>query len=165
MRHLLVLAALAAALALAPSALAGGWATVGMAPLPDDVEPGATWSPRITILQHGRTPLDGLAPTVAIRDDGGASHTFPAAATDEPGVYAAEVTFPTAGRWSVVVESGFGDSRLTYGPVTIDDAGGAATDGWAPLPGAALVAALALALLAGGALAFRRARRLTPASR
>jgi hypothetical protein len=136
-----------------------------MAPLPDDVEPGATWSPRITILQHGRTPLDGLAPTVAISDEGGASHMFTATPTDEPGVYAADVAFPAEGRWNVVIESGFGDSRLTYGPVTIEDTGGAAMDGWAPLPGAALVAALALALLAGGALAVRRARRLTPASR
>jgi hypothetical protein len=90
---------------------------------------------------------------------------FTATPTDEPGVYAADVAFPAEGRWNVVIESGFGDSRLTYGPVTIEDTGGAATDGWAPLPGAALVAALALALLAGGALAVRRARRLTPASR
>jgi hypothetical protein len=165
MRHLLVLAALAVALAAAPAALAGGWATVGVAPLPDDVEPGATWTPRITILQHGRTPLDGLAPTVTIRDEDGTTQTFAATATGEPGVYEASVTFPAGGRWNVVAESGFGDSRLTYGPVTIDDGAGAGTGGWPSVPAGGVVLGLALLLLAGGAIAVRRSRRLAPASR
>ena len=113
MRKLIVLAALAAGLAVPVSASAGGWATVGIDPLPDGTAAGGTWSPSITIRQHGRTPLDGLLPVVTITDEGGASHDFTAEPAGEPGVYTADVSFPEAGSWDVVVESGFGDSRLT----------------------------------------------------
>jgi YtkA-like len=164
MRYLFALAASAAALLAPGAALAGGWATVGVAPLPDDVAPGATWSPEITILQHGRTPLDGLSPTVTIRDEEGASHSSTATPSEESGVYLASVVFPEAGRWGVVVDSGFGDSRLTFGPVRIGDGASSGSDLWS-LPTGGLAVAAALALLAGGAIAARRSRRLTPASR
>lgn len=164
MRHLLVLAALVFALTPA-SAGAGGWATVGMAPLPDGVEPGATWSPEITILQHGRTPLDGLSPTVTISDDGGASHSFTATPTGETGVYEARVVFPDAGSYRVVVDSGFGDSRLTYGPVTIEGGAPGGADGWSPPTALLALVGAALALLTAATLGVRRLRRLAPASR
>jgi hypothetical protein len=164
MRYLVTLSALAVALAASGTALAGGWATVGIAPLPDDVHAGGTWQPEITILQHGRTPLEGLAPVVTISEDGGSSQEFGAQPTEAPGVYVASVTFPEAGRWSVVVDSGFGESRLTYGPVTIAE-GAPGGDDVGPLPAAGLaVAAAALLLLALGGLVLRRHRRLTPAS-
>ena len=162
MRKLIVLAALAAGLTAVTSASAGGWATLGIAPLPDGTEAGGTWSPDITIRQHGQTPLDGLMPFVTISDGNGASHEFVAEPAGEPGVYTAEVTFPEAGSWHVVVESGFGDSRLTYGPVSVvGDAPGGGSD--APTAG---LLALAAALAVGGAavLGVRRLRKLTPAS-
>lgn len=164
MRYLFVLAALVFALAPA-SAGAGGWATVGMAPLPDGVEPGATWSPEITILQHGRTPLDGLSPSVTISDDGGASHSFTATPAGEPGVYEASVVFPDAGSYRIVVESGFGDSRLTYGPVTIEGGAPGGADGWSPPTAAIALVGAALVLLAAATFGVRRLRRLAPASR
>jgi hypothetical protein len=164
MRHLFVLAALVFALTPA-SAGAGGWATVGMAPLPDGVEPGATWSPEITILQHGRTPLDGLTPTVTISDDGGVSHSFTATPTGGTGVYEARVVFPDAGSYRVVVDSGFGDSRLTYGPVTIEGGAPGGADGWSPPAGVPALVGAALVLLAAATLGVRRLRRLAPASR
>jgi hypothetical protein len=163
MRYLIALSTLAVALAASGTALGGGWATVGMNPLPDDVDAGATWRPEITILQHGQTPLDGLAPYVRISEGGGSSQEFLATPTGEPGVYEASVTFPEAGRWSVVVDSGFGDSRLTHGPVTIDDGAPAGGD-LGPFPATGLVLVAAFALLALGALVVRRHRRLTPAS-
>ena len=162
MRKLIVLAALAAGLAVATSASAGGWATLGIDPLPDGTAAGGTWSPSITIRQHGRTPLDGLLPVVTITDVGGASHDFTAEPAGEPGVYTADVSFPEAGSWDVVVESGLGDSRLTYGPVSVV---GDATGGGAGAPTTGLLA-LAAALALGGAavLGVRRLRKLTPAS-
>ena len=64
MRLLVVLSAVAAALAIAPSASPGGWATVGFEPLPDGTSAGGTWSPTIFVKQHGVTPLAGLTPVV-----------------------------------------------------------------------------------------------------
>ena len=162
MRNLIALAALAVALGASGTALAGGWATVGIDPLPDGTEAGGTWSPDITIRQHGQTPLDGLMPVVTISDVGGASHDFLAAPAGEPGVYTADVVFPEAGSWDVVVESGFGDSRLTYGPVSIVGAPGG---GGSRVPTTGLLALVAaLALGAAAILGVRRLRRLTPAS-
>lgn len=166
MRQLVVLFALAAALAASGVASAGGWATVGFSPLPDGTAAGGTWSPRITVLQHGRTPLVGLAPVLTIRDvDSGTSRRTTAVATSEPGVYEARIVFPTAGRWQVAIESGFGDSGVTYGPATIGRATG---DGGSPaLPFGVLAAAAAVALVlaAAGVLGARRLRKLAPAGR
>lgn len=163
MRKLIVLSALVAALASAATVGAGGWATVGIDPLPDGVEAGGTWNTEITIRQHGRTPLDGLSPAVTIFEDGGATDVFSATPTGEPGVYAASVVFPEAGSWNVVVDSGFGDSRLTYGPVTVD--AGSPGGSTSPIPATGLLAVgAALALVAIGVFGVRRLRRLTPAS-
>lgn len=164
MRSLVVLYAVVAALAAVPVASSGGWATVGFAPLPDGTSSGGTWSPDIFVKQHGVTPLEGLTPVVEITDDGtGATETFIATDTSEPGVYTADVVFPSEGDWRVTIRSGFGDSNVTYGPVEIgapDMGGGDSRE----LPVAGL-GAIVLVLAAGIALAVgRRSRRLTPAS-
>lgn len=164
MRLLVVLSAVAAALAIAPSASPGGWATVGFEPLPDGTSSGGTWSPTIFVKQHGVTPLAGLTPVVEIYDDEtGAVARFPAVESSEAGVYKADVVFPAEGDWRVTIDSGFGDSQASYGPVAIGPP--VAGDGGSrelPVVG---MGVLALALL-GGALLFgiRRLRRLTPAS-
>jgi hypothetical protein len=169
MRHLVVVAAIATALIATGSASAGGWATIGLdPPFPPDGGggPGAPWDTEMTILQHGQTPLTGLHPTISITlEDTGRTETFAATETEEPGVYSASVVFPEAGSWTVVADSTFGESRLTYGPVLIEPgpAGGGAgsDDGFPVLP---LVAVLG-ALVAGAAALFgvRRQRRLHPA--
>lgn len=164
MRLLVVLSAVAAALAIAPSASPGGWATVGFEPLPDGTSAGGTWSPTIFVKQHGVTPLTGLQPVVWIVDDAtGAAAEFLASETSEAGVYEADVVFPTQGDWRLTIQSGFGDSHVSYGPFAIGSP--AARDGGSrelPVVGLGVVA---LALL-GGAVLFgaRRHRRLTPAS-
>ena len=164
MRALVLLSTLAAVLVATGTATAGGWATVGIAPLPDGTEAGATWRPEITILQHGRTPLDGLAPAVRITDEQGVSREFLALAAGRPGVYDASVVFPEAGEWRVAVESGFGDSRLTYGPVSITSEPQAGTP--ASFPTGWLVAlASAVTLSTMLVLGSRRLRRLAPAGR
>jgi YtkA-like len=169
MRYLIMVATVAAALIAltAPSgASAGGWATVGLdPPLPAGVGPGDTWDTNMIILQHGQTPLTGLSPTITItREETGTSETFMATETDEPGVYAASVVFPEAGSWRIVADSTFGDSRLTYGPVTIEPGPGAGVGGSDDgLPVLPLLAVLG-ALVVGAALfGVRRQRRLHPA--
>lgn len=164
MRLLVVLSAVAAALAIAPSASPGGWASVGFEPLPDGTSAGGTWSPTIFVKQHGVTPLTGLTPVVEIYDDEtGAVARFPAAESSEAGIYKADVVFPAEGNWRVTIDSGFGESQVSYGPVAIGPPG-AGDSGSLELPVIGL-GVVALALL-GGALLFgaRRLRRLTPAS-
>jgi hypothetical protein len=163
MRVLIVLCAAVAALAVAPSATSGGWATVGFEPLPDGMSAGGTWNPTIFVKQHGVTPLGGLQPIVEISDDSGATRTFTATETSEVGVYRADVVFPAAGEWNVRIDSGFLDSHVTYGPVAIG-APVVGDGGGRELPVVGFGVALLALLGVAGALLARRSRRLTPAS-
>jgi hypothetical protein len=164
MRVFAVVSAIVCALVLPGLAAAGGWATVGFAPLPDGTAAGRTWTPTIFVKQHGVTPLEGLQPVVMIEKTGSAESTkFLASAGSEAGVYHADVVFPSAGDWRITIMSGFGDSQVTYGPVKIGDPA-APGGGSEPLPVIGF-GVLALAVLAVFALvAVRRSRRLTPAS-
>jgi hypothetical protein len=132
-RSLLVLAA-ASALALAGTASAGGWATVQLSSTPRGLSAGEPWVVDITVLQHGRTPLDGLKPTLTIRKassraTGGAgkgrltTRTFAARPTGRTGVYRVRVVFPSAGTWRYEVYDGFvqyaGARTHRYSPVKI----------------------------------------------
>jgi hypothetical protein len=162
MRVLVVVTAIAAALAIVPTASPGGWATVGFEPLPDGVSAGSTWNPRIFVKQHGVTPLAGLQPVVLIREEqSGAETKVLATPTSEIGVYEADVVFPSQGDWRVTILSGFGDSQVTYGPVEI----GRGTTSGGGLPELPVAGIAALVVLVGGfvVIAARRSRRLTPA--
>jgi hypothetical protein len=103
-----LIAAIAAALAVPAAATAGGWATVGFDPPPEGLAPGEPWQVDLTVLQHGRTPLEGVHPRVIVRsEDGGEPESFPARATGKPGVYRATVVFESAGTWKLAVDDGF----------------------------------------------------------
>jgi hypothetical protein len=132
-RSLLVLAA-ASALALAGTALAGGWATVQLSSTPRGLSAGEPWVVNITVLQHGRTPLDGLKPTLTIRKASSrttsvaakprlTTRTFAARPAGSTGVYRVRVVFPSAGTWRYEVYDGFvqyGGARTHhYAPVKI----------------------------------------------
>jgi hypothetical protein len=126
-KRLVLLAATAAALAAPAGATAGGWATVGLDSLPDGVAPGEPWTVELTILQHGRTPLEGVRPSVIVEKAGEeTTRSFPARETDEPGVYRVTVVFASAGTWSYMVDDGFSATH-TYGPVEIRAAGDGAS--------------------------------------
>ncbi len=147
----LAVAAIAAAV-LIPGASGGGWATVGLSSLPGGTPAGGKWSVDMTVLQHGRTPLEGIAPVITIVNTDGDSHRFVGAPTGKPGVYHADVVFPSAGTWSYEVWDDFSQTH-TFKPVQI----GAPGDSVPSLPlGVALALALALALAAGTVLALRR---------
>ena len=95
MRRLLIAVPLVF-LALVSTAVAGGWATVGMSSTPDGVQPGKPWVVDMTVLQHGRTPLEGLSPSLTIVN-GDARQTFHAKETKEPGVYRVARDVPDRG--------------------------------------------------------------------
>jgi hypothetical protein len=103
-----VLLALVLALAVPATAAAGGFATVGLAPPPAGVGPGDSWNAELTVLQHGRTPMEGPVSVVIRRPDGSEVNRFSAEPTDKPGVYRAEIVFPAGGEWRYAAVDPFG---------------------------------------------------------
>ena len=155
MKKLALLAALVAALVPA-AATAGGMATVGLSSLPPtDLTAGAEWAVDLTVLQHGRTPLDGLQPFVRLHGPDGAYEEFVATPTGGPGVYRAVVRFPASGTWRYEVNDGFSRTH-TYAPVTVAPA--SSPSAFPTLLAAGAAVALALGLAAALALAVRRRR-------
>jgi hypothetical protein len=153
-------------LALPAGALGGGWATIQLSSTPDGLRAGATWDVELDVLQHGRTPLSDVRPTVTITS-GSLSRTFTARPTGKPGTYRASVTFPRAGTWRYVVDDDF-SARHGYPPVQIGAGGRAAAASAADTDGGAIAyERLALAALAGvaaAALALVLPRRRAAAS-
>ena len=152
MHKLVVVATALAALAVAAPALGGGFATVGVSPAPPD-EAGAVWNLRLNIKQHGRTPLDGLSPTVIVTGGDARTETYAAKPTGEPGIYAVDVVFPTAGTWSYRIDDGFSQVH-TFRPVQIVGDGGGS--GFPTVP---VGVGIALALALGAALIVVARRR------
>lgn len=111
MRRLLIVGLAVGALVQAGTASAGCWATVGLAPPPAGIGPGDTWTAKMTILQHSRTPLPDAKtarPTLTIRNaETGAERMFVAHPTKDLTVFQAAVVFPSAGSWSYEVFDGF----------------------------------------------------------
>lgn len=113
-----LLIAAIAALAVAPAAQAGCWATVKLSSMPE----GRTWNVLVTPLQHGRTSLPNARPRIEIRNGTGPWTVFRAAKTAKTGVFKARVVFPSAGTWRFRVWDGFEPhcARFhSYAPFTI----------------------------------------------
>jgi hypothetical protein len=176
--RLTLLAAIAAALAIPAFASAGGWATVGLDPPPDGLAVGEPWEAELTILQHGRAPLDGLRPEVIVRPDDGdvaKEKVFVARPAGKPGVYRANVTFDSPGVWRYFVNDDFAATH-SFKPVRIGKGGAgdalavASTAAAAPPSGGttggddgpdyllAILGAAVAALLAGGGVALLQRR-------
>lgn len=147
-RFLLVLAVLAAVVA--PAAGAGGWATVGLSSLPNGTAPGDKWTLDMTVLQHGKTPLAGIAPVLTIENGEGVTRSFVGKPTGKTGVYRADVVFPSEGTWSYDVWDDFSQTH-TFKAVEI-----AAPEGGFPLLEVLLALGLALLLAAATVVALRR---------
>lgn len=160
MRSLLLAAA--GALVLAAPAAGGGLATAGLGPPDDGLGAGDTWKAEVTILQHGETPLVGVQPAVIITNDSGRQLRFPAQPTGEPGVYVANVKFPSAGTWRYAVYDGFTQYGFaqthSFAPVQIGPGSG---DGGFVVPEWTIGLGFAAA---GLALMFLLARRTRPES-
>ena len=112
MRKVLLGGVLLAAFTFAAPAGAGCWATVGLAPPPNGLAAGKTWTAELKVLQHGQNPLPDAAdakPTVTIINRASEDRkTFAAKATDPAaGLYEARVVFPSPGVWEYEVFDGF----------------------------------------------------------
>jgi hypothetical protein len=169
-RPLILAIPLILALGVPATAQAGGWATTGVDALPASPGAGDVWRPTITVKQHGISPMDGLKPSVRITSDTGMAREFPARPAGGPGEYVAAVRFPAAGRWSIRIFDGFTDViPHELGTFTVTGPLPPPSDGGAPWPQAAAIAAIALLFAAGwlglgGRPAARRRRRVSPAT-
>jgi hypothetical protein len=155
MRAKLATFTVALALIAPAAAQAGGWATVGVSPPPDRLGPGDTWQMEIEVLQHGRTPLDGVKPRVIVTGNG-EREVFHTSAGGKPGVYRANVVFPSAGTWEYAIDDDFSQTH-TFPPVKIgggDDADVAASGVGASDDGSDLPLAIGIAAIAGIAVAL-----------
>jgi hypothetical protein len=155
----LLLLALAAGLLLPAAALGGGWATVQLDSTPSGLDAGEPWNVELTVLQHGRTPLEGISPQINLTGPQGESDSFAAEPTGRPGVYRAEVVFPASGTWRWEIWDGFSQTH-TYAPVEVAPAAGDAGGGlsrWAPVLGLGVVG-----IAVAGAIAIVAVRRRRP---
>jgi hypothetical protein len=148
---------------LAAPASGGGFATTGLSSLPDGTAAGEPWVVDVTILGHGRTPAEGMSPSVII-SRAGEQRRFDAVEV-RPGVYRARVVFPDAGRWRYAVDSGWGLPPERFAPVDIAASAPAASSSsdlprWPLAIGAGLLAALTVA---GTGPLLRRRPRAVPA--
>lgn len=100
----------------------GGWATVTVEDVPDYVEAGKPLPLKFMIRQHGVTPLNGIHPTIEARSGGNAARAA-AEPGKEAGQYVAALTLREPGEWTITINSGFGNSKLTLLPIRAIAAG------------------------------------------
>ena len=162
-RSIAALVVAAGLLGMPAAATAGGWATVSLNTTPDGLGPGDPWNVEMTILQHGRTPLDGVEPSILLTERAtGKTEYVAAKPTGRPGVYEARAVFPDAGRWTYTVDDGF--SRVhDYPAVTIGGAASAPAAAGDGFPWSALLAALLAGLAVVALTVALRRRRDRPA--
>ncbi len=97
--------ALLLALAAAIPAFAGGWAVITLDELPMDVVAGEPLTVGFTVRQHGRTPMDGLEPTITAHLYKEEFFEVEAEPGGKPGHYTATLTFPREGDWNWSIQA------------------------------------------------------------
>jgi len=96
--------ALLLSLVIAIPAFAGGWAVITLDELPGDVVAGEPLTVGFTVLQHGRTPMSDLAPSI-IANSKEEKFVVLAEPEGKPGHYTAVLTFPKEGDWSWSIQA------------------------------------------------------------
>jgi cytochrome c2 len=95
----------------------GGWATVSVTELPDYIVAGQPTKLPFRVRQHGAEPLSGLRPTIEARS--GELAATVAASPVGDGAYAGTLTLAQPGDWTITINSGFGNSRVTLLPIRV----------------------------------------------
>jgi len=155
--------ALLAALLMTIPALAGGWAVITLDELPMDVVAGESLTIGFTVLQHGRTPMTNLNPTVTIQSKTERVVVF-AEEQGKPGHYVAEIMFPSEGTWRWSIQAFSMDQAmpaLSVAPPRVTTAKTElATTGF-EMPSLSYIPALTMGIgLAGLAVASLRKNRM-----
>ena len=92
--------ALLLSVVLAIPVFAGGWAVITLDEIPTGVVAGEPLTIGFTVLQHGKTPMEGLDPTITATSSNSESFMVHAKPEGETGHYAATLTFPAEGNWT-----------------------------------------------------------------
>jgi mono/diheme cytochrome c family protein len=100
------LLAAASATMVAVTAYAGGWATVTVTDMPEYLIAGKAAEFRFLVRQHGVSPLDGQTVAVRATTPGGMEARAIARSVEgAKGEYTALLTVPTAGDWTIRIET------------------------------------------------------------
>jgi hypothetical protein len=91
---------------------AGGWAVIVLDELPTDVVAGKPLTVGFTVLQHGRTPMDGLEPKIIANLYKEQEFVAIAKADGRPGHYTAALTFPKEGEWRWSIQAFWMDQLM-----------------------------------------------------
>ena len=91
---------------------AGGWAVITLDELPSDVVADTPLTIGFTVLQHGRTPMPDLEPTVTAQLANGKPITFFATSAEKPGSYTATLKFPEEGNWEWSIQAFTMDQKM-----------------------------------------------------
>ena len=92
--------ALLLSVVLAIPVFAGGWAVITLDEIQTGVVAGEPLTIGFTVLQHGKTPMEGLDPTITATSSNSESFMVHAKPEGETGHYAATLTFPAEGNWT-----------------------------------------------------------------
>jgi mono/diheme cytochrome c family protein len=95
----------------------GGWATVTVENLPDQLVAGTPYNLTFSVRQHGDNLLGGLSPYIELASKG-EHQKVRAVATNKTGYYTATLNVPQAGEWSANIETSFGKSNLKLMPIS-----------------------------------------------
>ena len=101
---------------------AGGWAVVTVKDVPEHAVAGQPVTLTWVVRQHGEEVLKGLEGARVVARAGGQEIVADGLRSYPAGLHSARLTLPRAGAWTVVVHSGFGDSRTAF-PLRVVDAG------------------------------------------
>jgi hypothetical protein len=113
MHTMLLSLALSAFVGAGPSPEAfGGWATITVEKLPDQVVTGQPLELVFVVKQHGTNPLSGLKPTLEVKGAGSVARVSATPGKDK-GQYKATVVLTQVGSYFITIHSGFAESRLT----------------------------------------------------
>jgi hypothetical protein len=162
--------ALLLAFAFAIPVFAGGWAVITLDELPAGVVAGEPLTIGFTVLQHGKTPMDGLDPTVTATLFKESQFVVQAEPDGKPGHYTATLTFPKEGDWSWSIQAFSMDQLMPTLSVAAPVAGAVSQPAakteplTAPISPLLIVRVLAIGIgLLGLVFAFRRKSRLAVA--
>lgn len=99
-------------LLIAVPAFAGGWAVITLDELPTEVVAGEPLTVGFMVLQHGKTPMTNLDPTVTARLSASEKLVVYAEPQGKPGHYVATLTFPKEGDWEWSIQAFTMDQRM-----------------------------------------------------
>ena len=158
--------ALLLALVFAFPAFGGGWAVITLDELPAGVVAGEPLTIGFTVLQHGRTPMSGLDPTITANLYKEQEFVVQAEPDGEPGHYTAALTFPKEGEWRWSIQAFTMDQPMPVLSVAAPSVVSPPVTESKPvtIPWLMIVRGLAFGIaLVGLAVAFRRRSRLAAA--